>query len=288
MSTTVWKGFLSFNMVTVPVKLYVAARNETVSFNTLHAKCGCKINQDTVCRTCGTTKLTSSDTVKGYEVEKDTYIKISPESIAALAPESSNTMTVDKFVKLSEVDPMLFDASYYMVPDEAGKQVYSLLYAAMKGEEKGAIVKVTMRQREYMALVRPYKHGLSLHTLFYEDEVREIPEFGGMGTTSVGEAENNLAKQLLAMLTKPFDHSVYHDEYRIAILALIERRKNGEEVPVTSLAPASAPKMDLMAMLTASLSMAKPAVEVVAESATAVKAEKPAPAPKKAKKAKVA
>jgi len=275
MATTTWKGFLNFGMISAPVKLFVAARSESVSFNQLHAACGGKINQDKVCRTCDNVKLGTADIVKGLEVEKGKFVQIADAEIAALAPKSSNVMAVDHFVDLDDVDPILFDKSYFMVPDEAGKKVYSMLCETMKGIRKGAIVKITMSQREHLAIIRPYKNGLTLHTLYYQDEVRAISEFSGM-TEEISDAERNMAAQLLNASTKPFDAAAYSDTFQASIKALVESKKNGTAAPVA--VKAAAPVVDLMAQLAASLSMVQPQV------VTPVKAEAPKAVATKKKK----
>ncbi len=260
-ASTQWKGFLSFGLISAPVKLFVAARTERIGFNQLHS-CGCRINQETVCRTCNT-KVERADLLKGYEVEKGSYVKFTADELEAIEPKSSKTMQVDRFVDLSEVDPIYFDASYFMAPDgEAGQKVYQLLYETMKDIKKGAIVSITMHGREHMAIIRPFKAGLVLHTLFYESEVREITEFGGFSSGNTMEAERNMAAMLLNSLTKPFDAAAYHDEYRSQVLALIEAKKSGAAAPKPTSKPA--PVMDLMAQLQASLAAATPKPEPAA------------------------
>ena len=286
-AVSVWQGHLSFGLISAPVRIYTAARDQHISFNQLHAPCGCRINQQTVCNHCAPgKKIDRAEIVKGYEVEKNTFVRITDEEVTALAPKSSNTMNVEHFVALSDIDPLNYDASYYMVPDEAGRKVYALLYETMKGTGKGAVVKVTIRNREHLALIRPYKRGLTLHTLFYDNEVREVSEFGGFQidntiTDTITDTERNMADQILQSSTKPFNSAAYCDEFAVKILALIESKKSGTASPV--LAAAKAASMDLMAMLAGSLKMAKEASAAVTDAPVAVPVAVP-----KAKKSRLA
>ncbi len=176
MASTVWKGYVTFGLITIPVRLYAAARTERVSFNQIHQPCGGRIKQQTVCPRCDRV-VERSELVKGYEVEKDRYVIVNDEEIKNVAPASSDAMEISEFVKAEGIDPIYYDASFFMVPEEAGKKAYNLLLETMQKSGYSAIAKITMHQREYTVVIRPHADGLLLHTMFYPEEVREVPEF---------------------------------------------------------------------------------------------------------------
>jgi len=251
MASTVWKGFISFGLITIPVRLFAAARTERVSFNQIHQVCGGRIKQQTFCPQCDRI-VERSELVKGYEVEKDRYVIVNDEEVKAIAPASSDTMEIMEFVKADGIDPIYFDSSYFMVPEEAGKKAYYLLLQTMKKSGYSAIAKVAMHQREYTVVVRPHADGLLLHTMFYPEEVREVPEFRRDENIAVKEQEVALAEKLVEGLAADFDPSKYHDEYQTKMLQMIEAKKEG--LPVGAEAPKKrAPVIDLMQALQKSL-----------------------------------
>jgi DNA end-binding protein Ku len=251
MAATVWKGFISFGLITIPIRLFAAARTERVSFNQIHQKCGSRIKQQTYCPVCERV-IERSELVKGYEVEKDRYVIVDDEEIKKIAPPSSDTMDILEFVKAEGIDPIYFDASYFMVPEDAGKKAYHLLLETMRKSGYSAIAKIAMHQREYTVVVRPQEHGLLLHTMFYPEEVREVPEFGRPDNVTIKPQEIALAEKLVEGLAADFDPSKYHDEYQGRLLQMIEAKREGQAVAGT--APKKrAPVIDLMEALQKSL-----------------------------------
>jgi DNA end-binding protein Ku len=251
MASTVWKGFISFGLITIPVRLFAAARTERVSFNQIHQVCGGRIKQQTFCPQCDRV-VERSELVKGYEVEKDRYVIINDEDVKAIAPASSDTMEILEFVKADGIDPIYYDSSYFMVPEEAGKKAYHLLLETMRKSGFSAIAKIAMHQREYTVVVRPHADGLLLHTMFYPEEVREVPEFRQDGNVSVKPQEVALAEKLVEGLAADFDPSKYHDEYQTKMQQMIEAKRDG--VAVGAEAPKRrAPVIDLMQALQKSL-----------------------------------
>jgi DNA end-binding protein Ku len=271
MASTVWKGFISFGLITIPVRLFAAARTERVSFNQIHQVCGGRIKQQTFCPQCNRV-VERSELQKGYEVEKDRYVIVNDEEIKAIAPASSDTMEIVEFVKADGIDPIYYDSSYFMVPEEAGKKAYHLLLETMRKSGYSAIAKVAMHQREYTVVVRPHADGLLLHTMFYPEEVREVPEFRRDDNVSVKPQEVALAEKLVEGLAADFDPSKYHDEYQTKMQQMIEAKKEGLTVGVE--APRKrAPVIDLMQALQKSLgelprkpATSQPRHEPVAES----------------------
>jgi DNA end-binding protein Ku len=280
MASTVWKGYITFGLITIPVRLFAAARGERVGFHQIHGVCGTRIKQQTYCPHCERV-VERSELVKGYEAEKDQYIIVTDEEVKSVAPASSDNMEILEFVKAEGIDPIYFDASYFMVPEEAGKKAYHLLLETMRKSGYSAIAKVAMHQREYTVVVRPNPHGLLLHTIFYPEEVREVPEFGRNDNVTVKPQEVALAEKLVEGLASDFDPSKYHDEYQGRLKQLIEAKREGQTLE----APAPkkrAPVIDLMQALQKSLGelpQRKPASKAAAN-------EEAAPASKKHSAAK--
>src|SRR5579863_6846028 len=251
MASTVWKGYITFGLITIPVRLFAAARTERVSFNQIHQACGSRIKQQTYCPHCDRV-LERSELLKGYEVEKDHYVIVNDDDVKSVAPASSDNMEILEFVKANGIDPIYFDASYFMVPEEAGKKAYHLLLETMRKSGYSAIAKIAMHQREYTVVVRPHADGLLLHTMFYPEEVREVPEFRRDDNVTVKPQEVALAEKLVEGLAADFDASKYHDEYQQRLLQMIEAKREGQQVPAE--APKKrAPVVDLMAALQKSL-----------------------------------
>jgi DNA end-binding protein Ku len=251
MAATVWKGYISFGLITIPIRLFAAARTERVSFNQIHQPCGGRIKQQIFCPQCDRV-AERSELVKGYEVEKDRYVIVKDEEIKEIAPPSSDTMEIVEFVKAEGIDPIYFDASYFMAPEDAGKKAYHLLFETMRKSGYSAIAKIAMHQREFTVVVRPHADGLLLHTMFYPEEVREVPEFRQDRSVTVKPQEIELAEKLVEGLAAEFDPSKYHDDYQKRVLEMIEAKRDG--LAVTAEAPRKrAPVIDLMQALQKSL-----------------------------------
>jgi DNA end-binding protein Ku len=263
MASTVWKGYITFGLITIPVRLFTAARTERVGFNQIHEVCGNRIKQQTFCPHCGRV-VERSELVKGYEYDKNQFVIVNDEDIKSVAPASSDNMEIHEFVKAEGIDPIYFDASYFMVPEEAGKKAYHLLLETMQKSGYSAIAKITMHQREYTVIIRPNPNGLLLHTMFYPDEVREVPEFRRDTNVNVKPQEIELAQKLVEGLAADFDPSKYHDEYQGRLMQMIEAKREGQTVREE--APKKrAPVIDLMQALQRSLGelpRRKPAAKV--------------------------
>jgi len=164
MASTVWKGHLTFGLISIPIRLFSAARGERISFNQLHSVCHSRVKQPLFCPTCNR-MVERSEIVKGYEYEKDQYVLFSEEELDKIEPVSAHTMEILEFVRADEVDPLYLDASYYVNPEEAGLKAYQLLMKAMTDSGYAAIAKLTMHQREHIVIIRPGSKGLTLHTM---------------------------------------------------------------------------------------------------------------------------
>jgi DNA end-binding protein Ku len=276
MATSVWKGYLTFGLISIPIKLFSAARTERISFNQLHKECMTRVKQPLWCPTHQRI-VERSEIVKGYEYEKDQYVLIDEEEIKKIAPASARTMEILEFVNASEVDPIYLDASYYMVPDDPGRKAYQLLTTTLEETARVAIAKVAMHQREYIVLVRPLKHGLTLHTLYFADEVRQVAEYAPGPEVPVKPEELKLAKQLVESLVADFEPQKYHDEYQAQLRALIDAKLKGQQV-ATVTQPELAPVIDMMEALKKSLAARATAPQKPPARAMGAEAEEMAPA----------
>ena len=242
MASTVWKGYVSFGLISVPIRLFVAAREQHVSFNQIHRECGTRVKQQLFCPHCERV-VERSEIAKGYPVEKDTYVQVTEDELKSLEAESSESMDILQFVKQDDVDPIYYQTSYFTVAEDPGRRAYSLILKGMESLKLAAIAKLTLHQREQVVLIRPYDKGLILHTLYYPAEVREIAEYGqGDEDLKLQKAGIDLAEQFMKQLTEKFDPEQYKDEYQTRVEALIETKEAGlapksDKQPKRRLAP---------------------------------------------------
>ena len=246
-----WKGFLTFGMISIPIELSPAARSERISFNQLHSVCHSRLKQPLYCPTCEKF-VERSEIEKGYEYEKDQYLLFKQEELDEIEPDSAQAMEILSFVKAAEIDPVYFDASYYAKPAEAGVRAYNLLLDAMRKTGYAGIAKVTMHNRENIVIIRARENGMTLHTMFYNNEIRAAAEASAPNKAEVKEAESKLAMQLIESLAAPFDPSQYSDAYQAELEKLIEAKAHGKKMTVMPKTK-RAPVVDLMSALQASL-----------------------------------
>lgn len=255
MASTTWKGHITFGLVSLPVRLVAAARSETIGFNQLHKHDNSRVKQVIFCA-AEDKPISRAEIVKGYEYEKDKYVVIEDEDIKKITPKTAKVMEILEFVKANEVDSVYLDSSYYVQPDDAGEKPYTLLYEALKQSGYYGIAKVTMHSREHIVILRPGKHGLLLHTMYYNDEVRSLDEFRTNGD-SLKPAEIAMAKSLVEALAASFEPEKYKDSYRDTLRAMIDAKVTGQEVVAAPVAQELAPVVDIMEALKASLSALK-------------------------------
>jgi len=265
MATSVWKGHLTFGLVSLPVKLFTAARSETLSFNQLHKIDNSRIKQVIYCQ-AEDKAIPRDEIVKGYEYEKGKYVVIQDEEIKKVAPKTAKVMEILEFVKAGDVDPVYLESSYYMAPDEGGEKPYALLFEALKDTKYYAVAKIAMHNREHIVVVRPGERGMILHTMYYEDEVRRTEEFR-TDTTKVTEREMNLAKMLVESLAAEFEPGKYHDTYRTNLRQMIDAKVEGHKIVETP-EPHIAPVIDIMDALKKSLEARKPPKTATASSSS--------------------
>jgi DNA end-binding protein Ku len=250
MATSVWKGHLTFGLISIPMRMSAAARGERISFNQLHKECHSRLKQPLFCPVCNR-NVERSEIVKGYEHEKDQYVLFSEEELDKIEPPSARVMEILEFVKLDEMDPLYFDSSYYVAPEDAGVKAYQLLMKAMQESGYGAIAKLTMHQREHIVIIRPGSKGMTLHTMFYSNEIRAA-ESVATDKVELKDQEKKLAQQLIESLAAPFDPQKYRDEYMENVKGMIAAKLKGQEVTQAA-QPHMAPVIDLMEALKKSL-----------------------------------
>jgi DNA end-binding protein Ku len=255
MAAIVWKGYLSFGLVSFPVRLFAAARAETIHFHMLHKKDLSRLKEVWYCVE-ENRPIERSEIVKGYESGKDGYVVIADEELKKIAPATASTMDVLQFVHGAAVDPILFEKSYYLAPDEKVGKPYTLFLAALKETKCDAVARIAMHSREHTAIIRAVDEGLILHTLYYADELHAANK-AGTPKTRPGSQELELAKNLVRKMVAPFKPATFRDSYRENIGRLIEQKKKGQKIEATK-TPPKAPVMDLMEALKRSLKSAEP------------------------------
>lgn len=251
MAASVWSGYLTFGLISMPVRLFSGARSSGISFNMLHRDDLQRVKQQYICP-AENRVVDRSEIVKGYEYRKDEYVVIEPEEIKKIEPKTAKTMEILEFVKSEEVDPVYFESSYYMMPEEAGRRPYALLSKALEDSQYVAIAKLTMHNREYTVFLRPHEGGMMLHTMYYAEEVREVEGFG-RPDVELKEGEVKVAHQLIEALAGEWDPEKYHDTFQENLKEMIQAKLEGEEVKPVEKPKKLAPVVDLMAALKQSL-----------------------------------
>jgi DNA end-binding protein Ku len=261
MPRAMWSGPISFGLVSVPVKMFTAARSKDIRFNQLHAPDMSRIKMKRYCAE-EDVEITGDEIVRGYDVGGDQYVVVTDEEMAELAPHVTTGIEIEEFVDLSEIDPVFFESSYYLAPDKKGEKPYALLMSAMKQANKIALGRVVLRNKQYLVALRPAGKALALSTLYFPDEVVSQDELDNLPGEDIAatERELNMAQQLIDALSGEFDPSKYHDEYREQLEALIEQKADGAEPVALPARPAAESRVtDLMAALEASIAAAKSA-----------------------------
>ncbi|MPZ87785.1 MAG: Ku protein [Nitriliruptorales bacterium] len=258
MPRTLWKGTLSFGLVTIPVGLYTATQDKAPSFNQLRASDHSRIGYKRVSK-ADDEEVPYDEIVKGYEYERDRYVIFSKEEIDDLRPTSSHTIDIQQFVPLEQIDPIYFERAYYLAPDPSGAKAYGLLSEAMRDSNAVAICKITLRDKEHLATLRLRDEVFVLETMHWPDEIREF-SLEDVDVTEVPEPrpqEVKMAQQLIASLTEDFDAAAWNDDYRERVIAAVEAKIEGSEVVVQPSEKEPTAVVDLMEALRASVEEAK-------------------------------
>ena len=262
----------------MPVKLFSGARSNHISFNMLHRDDNTRLKQQLWCP-LDERVVERNEIVKGYEYRKGEYVIIEPDEIKKIEPKTAKAMEILEFVEYKEVDPIYFESSYYLVPDEAGRRPYALLTKAMEETGYVAIAKLTMHNREYTVFLRPHEGGMMLHTMYYAEEVKKVEGFGAPDV-ELKEAEVKVAHQLIEALADEWDPEKYKDNFQENLKKLIETKLEGGEVAAVEKPKKLAPVVDLMAALKQSLAQ----MEGKKKPAATIKSEEPAAAAAKSRR----
>ena len=253
----IWKGTISFGLVNIPIALGIATQRSDPKFRMLDREHMQPVRQQLFSPARGEV-IDRDEIVKGFEVSREQYLPIDDEELEAVAVERRRTIDLVAFVDQSEIDPVFYDRTYYIEPQENAQKPYALLLQAMKETNRAALAKVVLSAKEHLALLRPAGDVLALELLFYPEDVRKADEIAErVRDVEVREAELAMARQLVESLTRPFEPDEFENEHKKAVLELVERKLAGEQVPVAAEAPEPAPVPDLMAALKASLEQAK-------------------------------
>jgi len=260
MPTTLWKGYITFGLISIPIRLYAAARNERTHFHEIHRECGARIRHQLYCP-YDKRVVTRGEVALGFQTDKDTYVLVEPSELKKIEPKSSKVMEILQFVKLSEVDPIFFETSYFVVPDEGGQRAYGLLLKTLETMGYAAIAQVTLHQRERTAIIRPYLLGLTLHTIYYPNEIRAVREYNQTNLKELKKQEITLGEQFAKTLVKPFHPQEFRGEYQARVKQLIQSKSKGHGAPKQEQPKRLAPVIDLMSALKKSLANAPAAAK---------------------------
>ncbi len=243
---------ISFGLVSIPTRLYVATHSERLAFNMLHEVCGTRIKQQLYCPHCERV-VERGETVKGYEFEKGRYVTFTPAELEALEAESNHAIDITEFVPLSSVDPIYYENAHYLGPDKGAEKAYRLLALAMRETQKVALAQYVSHGKEQLVLIRPYREGLVLHSMYYADEVRSAEDIDSGAEVKLRANEAELARKLVDQLSaKAFHPDQYEDTYRDRVKAAVDQKVAGEQVTFAETKP-RAQVIDLMEALKESL-----------------------------------
>lgn len=274
---TVWKGAISFGLVHVPVKMFSATEDKDISMRYIHKECVTPLNFVRKCLTCER-EVQWEEIARGYEYEPGAFVLFEKDELEKLNGEVNKEIKILDFVQLTDIDPIYFQKTYYLAPNETGANAYNLLLEAMKQTGKIGIAKVSIRSKSSLAAVRVIENCIVMETIFYPDEIRAVDQVPNLPEQlNVNDKELTMAKMLIEQLTTPFEPEKYKDDYREAVLHAIEQKVSGQQVSIAP-EPHKTNVIDLMSALQASLEATKPIAETDTRPA--------APAKPKEKKAK--
>ncbi|MEW6477454.1 MAG: Ku protein [Actinomycetota bacterium] len=262
MPRAIWSGSISFGLVNVPVKLYSAVHPQGLSFHQFEEGTNARVRNKRVSEKTGK-EVAYEDIVKGYEVQKGQYVMVDPDELAEFNPRATRTIDIEDFVSLDEIDPIYYDHTYFLAPDdsEGARKAYALLLKAMDEQGKVAIGRLVMRNKQYLAAIRPLDGALAVSTMRFHDEVMapsdldEIPT--GRSAPKAAPAEVKMAGQIIESMSREWDPKRYEDTYRMQVLDFLKKKAAGEEIVVEEEPEEQAKVVDLMAALEASLEAAK-------------------------------
>ncbi|MFJ7636847.1 Ku protein [Peribacillus sp. NPDC097264] len=272
---TIWKGSISFGLVNIPIKLHAATEDKDISLRTLHKECHSPIKYEKVCPVCQK-EVGKDDIVRAFEYTKGKFVVLEDNELEQLKKQNEDkAVEIIDFVKIEEIDPIYFNRSYYMSPNDGGTKAYSLLREALLESGKVGLAKIIIRSKEQMAILRVVDNTLLMETIHYPDEVRSATDVPNIpANDAIAKKEIDTAILLIDQLTSTFDPTKYKDDYRTALLELIESKKTGEKtITAKSKEPVANNVTDLMAALQASIDRTKPEKMVVKKKTTRKRAE---------------
>lgn len=256
MATSIWKGALTFGLLAIPIRLYAAARSEHTQLHQLHAKCHTRLRQPLYCPTCNRI-VKREEVVKGFEYEKGRYVIVGKEDLKKITPDAGRSMELLAFVKGEQIDPIFFDSSYLALPDKDADKPYQLLLRALEETRRVGIAKFTMHQRDYTVFVRPRDGGLTVHTMYFVNEIRQVPGYGEKPKSlQLRPQEVKLAQQLIESLSENFNPGQYRDTYQDQLRALVAEKQKGHGVAEKPV-PNHAKVIDMMEALKRSVQEAE-------------------------------
>ena len=258
MAATVWKGYITFGLISIPVRLFAAAREEHIRFHEVHRECRRRIQTRLYCP-YHKRMVTRDEVAMGYETDKDKYVLVEPAELKNIESRSSKEMNILQFTKLADVDPIYYQTSYFAVPEEGGKRAYALLFRTLGATGYVGIARVVLHQRESVVVIRPYENGLTLHTIYYPSEIRAVKEYQEIEEAGLKKQEIALGEQFARALVKPFHPQEFRDEYQARVKQLIESKEKGHAIPKPGQPKHVAPVIDLMSALKKSLATASSA-----------------------------
>jgi DNA end-binding protein Ku len=256
MARAIWSGALAFGLVNIPVKLHSAVSQKEVQFHMLHAKDGARIRMKRFC-SAEDREVPYEEITKGYEVSRERYVTLAPEELDAVAAKATRTVEIRDFVELTEIDPIYYERTYYLVPEKTAAKAYRLLHEAMRSSGKVAIASFVLRTRESLCCVRPIDGALALSTMNRADEVAPVSELELPEAPAPSERELQMASQLVESLTTPFEPERYPDLHRQRVLEVIERKAEGATIEVPEPEEAPSKVVSLADALSASLAAAR-------------------------------
>ncbi|MGB8520181.1 MAG: Ku protein [Candidatus Tumulicola sp.] len=257
MAHAIWSGAINFGLVTIPVKVFTAVKTDELSFNLLHKKDEGRIKYERVCSVDGKT-VPWDEIVKGYEFEKGQYVLLTDEDFKKVNPEATQSVDILEFVELDKINPMFFDKPYYLEPTKQGRHAYALLREALAKSNRVAIARVVIRTKEYIAAVKPLDDALVLELMHWATEMVSPGTLELPGSEKLPEAEMKMAKMLIdTMSVDAFEPDKFVNRYHDEVLAMIDARAKGQELPKAKKAPPRAKVVNLMDVLAASLEESK-------------------------------
>jgi DNA end-binding protein Ku len=253
MARAIWSGSISFGLVSVPVRMFSAVEDHALHFNYVHAPDGSRIGYEKICK-AEDKPVPDDEIVKAFEYEKGEWVYMTDEDFEAAAAENHRTIDIRTFVPYQEIDPIYFERTYYLAPDEEGQKVYALLVRAMEDSGLAAVAKWVMRDRQNLGLLRVREGVITLERMHFADEIRPSEDIAPE-KADVSKQELEMAEELIKHYTGEFQPDEYRDSYRDALCEIIEAKRKGEEVRVEAAPEPEAPT-DLMAALKASVEAA--------------------------------